>query len=179
MSREGLTTKEKLFVEYYLGESFYNATDAARRAGYKWPNKQGPRLLVKVGIKAAIDARVSEAAMTANEVLARLSKMARGSLADVLNDEEELDLKDAKKRRVDDLLKKIKKRVGKEGDVSHEYEIHDAQAALVHLGKYHKLFNDRTEVSGPNGGPIVKRVIYEVISGGGSADNQNPDEPRL
>jgi len=34
-----------------------NATAAAARAGYKHPNQQGPRLLVNVGIAAAIQAR--------------------------------------------------------------------------------------------------------------------------
>ncbi len=48
-----LTRKQRVFVLAYLEE--LNATDAARRAGYAHPNTQGPRLLVNVGISAAID----------------------------------------------------------------------------------------------------------------------------
>lgn len=46
---EKLTNKQRAFINYYLGESKMNATDAARRAGYKHPNKQGPDNLVKLG----------------------------------------------------------------------------------------------------------------------------------
>ena len=48
-----LTRKQRIFVLAYLEE--LNATDAARRAGYAHPNTQGPRLLVNVGISAAIE----------------------------------------------------------------------------------------------------------------------------
>lgn len=42
------------FVAAYLGPARLNATDAARRVGYAHPNKQGPKLLVNVGIQAEI-----------------------------------------------------------------------------------------------------------------------------
>ncbi len=45
--------KQQRFVDAYEG----NATEAARIAGYKHPNKQGPKLLVKVGICEAIEKR--------------------------------------------------------------------------------------------------------------------------
>lgn len=50
-----LNIKQKTFVREYLLD--LNATQAAIRAGYskKTANVQGPRLLVNVGIKAAID----------------------------------------------------------------------------------------------------------------------------
>ncbi len=47
-----MTPKQQRFVEEYLID--LNATAAARRAGYTHPNTQGPRLLVNVGVKAAI-----------------------------------------------------------------------------------------------------------------------------
>jgi phage terminase small subunit len=49
-----LTPKQRVFVLAYLED--LNATDAARRAGYAHPNKQGPRMLVNVGISNAIEA---------------------------------------------------------------------------------------------------------------------------
>src|SRR5271157_3045588 len=39
--------RQRLFVEHYLGESSGSAVDAARRAGYQWPEKLGPRLAEK------------------------------------------------------------------------------------------------------------------------------------
>jgi len=47
-----LTQKQEAFVAEYLVD--LNATAAAERAGYEHPNKQGPRLLVNVGVAAAI-----------------------------------------------------------------------------------------------------------------------------
>lgn len=51
-----LTDKQHAFVAAYLGTAERNATEAARLAGYKQPNQQGPRLLVNVGIAEAIAA---------------------------------------------------------------------------------------------------------------------------
>jgi len=47
-----LTAKQEAFVAEYLVD--LNATAAAERAGYEHPNKQGPRMLVNVGIAKAI-----------------------------------------------------------------------------------------------------------------------------
>ncbi len=47
-----LTAKQERFVAKYLVD--LNATAAAERAGYEHPNKQGPRMLVNVGIAKAI-----------------------------------------------------------------------------------------------------------------------------
>ncbi len=51
-------------------------------AGYAHPNKQGPRLLVNVGIRDAIEKRLNDVAMGANEVLTRLGGHARGDLSE-------------------------------------------------------------------------------------------------
>lgn len=88
---EGLTGRQRVFVEAYL--DCLNATEAARRAGYAEPNKQGPRLLVNVGIRAALDAGLRERTLPKDEVLARLTAHARGDMADFLRvDEEEVTL---------------------------------------------------------------------------------------
>lgn len=41
-------------------------------------------------------------------------------------------------------------------------EFYDAQAALVHIGKYHALFTEKTELSGKDGGPIEQSVKYDL-----------------
>ncbi len=55
-----LTAKQQVFVSAYIGAARYNATKAARIAGYTHPNKQGPALLVNLGIREAIDAHLAE-----------------------------------------------------------------------------------------------------------------------
>jgi len=57
---QGLTARQQAFVAAYIGEARYNATQAARIAGYTHPNKQGPALLVNLGIREAIDAHLAE-----------------------------------------------------------------------------------------------------------------------
>jgi len=52
-----LTPKQERFVNEYIID--LNATAAATRAEYKQPNKQGPRLLVNVGVQAAIQAALA------------------------------------------------------------------------------------------------------------------------
>lgn len=56
-----LSMKQKLFVEAYFAND-YNATEAARAAGYSGDNHNriGSELLAKPHVKAAIDARAQE-----------------------------------------------------------------------------------------------------------------------
>lgn len=170
---DGFTTKQRVFVEAYLGEAKFNATEAARIAGYQGNDQTlavvGFENLRKPKIAALVSERINEAAMSANEVLARLSRHARGSLLDLLDESGEFDMDGAKERGVDDLLKKLKRKVhthrtkdGEEDEtVTHEFEIHDPQAALVHLGRFHKLFTDKTDLTS-NGQEILTHVTVVV-----------------
>lgn len=49
----GLNQKQEAFALAYVANGF-NATEAARSAGYAQPHSQGPRLLENVGVKARI-----------------------------------------------------------------------------------------------------------------------------
>jgi hypothetical protein len=81
MGKEGLTTKQRLFIEHFLGAARGNATEAARLAGYKGNDntlsQMGAKLVRNGKIAAFISNRVTEAAMPANEVLESLSEIAR------------------------------------------------------------------------------------------------------
>ena len=79
-----LTYRERLFVDYYLGESSESAVDAARRAWYPSPEKLGPRLLKKSAVQAAIAAGAGTAAITPNEVLARYADIAASDMTDFM-----------------------------------------------------------------------------------------------
>jgi hypothetical protein len=110
--------------------------------------------------------------MSADEVLCRLSDIARGDIADLMDITSagftfRLLVKDENGNRVVNqntkLIKKIKQKVttilgkGESDDreiIETELELYSAQEALNTLGKYHKLFVDRTELTGKDGGAI-------------------------
>ena len=66
-----LSARQDRFCEEYQID--LNASRAAERAGYKHPNKQGPRLLVNVGVAEAIAAaqakRSKKVGLTAEDVV--------------------------------------------------------------------------------------------------------------
>jgi hypothetical protein len=140
-----LTYKQRLFIEYYLGESNGNAADAARKAGYGSPETLGPRLVKKRSVQAAISARIATAAMPANEVLARLSEIATASLGDFIEVQDgngwTIDLKKAKRGGKLKLLKKLKS-----GEHGPEIELLSPLDALEKLAKYHGLYIERVEL---------------------------------
>lgn len=167
-----LTGKQRVFINAYLTNGF-NATEAARIAGYKGNNVTlaavGYENLRKPQIASEIAQRINEHCASANEVLDVLTKQMRGSLADVIGIAGDPELADElKKAGVDKLLKKHKIRrtirTTKDGetieDVTHEFEIHDPQAAAVHIGKHHKLFTEKHEVGGIGGGQLQIEVEF-------------------
>lgn len=143
-----LNGRQQAFVDEYL--RCWNASEAAQRAGYSEATaySQGQRLLKHVEVSAAIQERVSERAMSADEVLIRLAEHARGSMADFVEivpgvNTPFLRLDKAHAAGKFGLVKKLKYTT--DGGV--EFELYDAQAALVQLGKVHKLFTDKQDVS--------------------------------
>jgi hypothetical protein len=134
-----LTYKQRLFVSYYLGASQGNAADAARKAGYAWPEKQGPQQLAKTSVRAAVEAKLNSVALTQDEILARMSQIADGDLADFLVirvDGIKVDLKRAKRHGQTYLLKRLKT---KDGDV--DIELESKTIAMVKLGEYHGMWS--------------------------------------
>lgn len=143
-----LNFKQQAFVEYYL--TAWNATEAARLAGYKGNDATlavvGSENIRKPKIRAEIDRRLQLLAMGADEVLARLSQQASASIEDFIDyswSVPRIDLEKAAKAGKLHLLKKVS--YDKEGRLS-GIELHDSQSALIQLGRYHKLFTDRVAV---------------------------------
>lgn len=184
MSAASLTGKQQVFINSYLSNGF-NATEAARQAGYEGDGNTlavvGHENLRKPNIAAIIRERMNESAMSANEVLDRLSKIARGEVTDFVNDEGKFDLTTARKLKKQGLLKKLKtKRTSKQVDTVEsgsddsretletslvyeevEFELYSAHEALRDLGKFHRLFAERQEVTGLNGGPLTLKIAYD------------------
>lgn len=148
--------RQALFVHYYLGQAQGNATLAAKLAGFS--EKHVTNLLRNPAIAAKIEAKLGEAGLSGDEILARLSDQATGSYEHFLTVEQEVDPRtkepvfDAKgepvlNARIDlakaaklGKLHLIKKLVphNKYGLIP---ELYDAQAALVRLGVNRGLWN--------------------------------------
>jgi phage terminase small subunit len=133
-----LNRKRRVFVEEYLRT--WNASEAARRAGYAHPGSQGHRLLKTVEVEAEIQRRLNELKMGADEVLIRLSEMARADISEFITPSGGIDW--AKVREQGYLVKKVRHNFGKNSEI----ELHDAQSALQLIGKHHKLFTESIEV---------------------------------
>jgi len=146
--RNGLTNKQQAFIEHYL--QCWNATEAARQAGYRGNDNTlasvGSENLRKPNIRRHIQDRLNAAAMTADEVLARLSEQARSDISEYINDFGYLDFDRLKADGKAHLIKKYDiTNVG--GKLKIKFEVYDAQAALVHLGKAHALFTDKVAIA--------------------------------
>ena len=105
-----LTFRQRLFVAYFLGESSGSAA-MRRKARYRWPETQGPRLLKSSKVREAIAARVETAAIAVDEVLARLADTATSDLMDFIAADDtgnwKVDLKRIKQLGLGHLIKRL------------------------------------------------------------------------
>jgi phage terminase small subunit len=169
-----LSKKQELFVEYYIQTK--NATQAARLAGYGGSYKTlrsiGSQNLTKINIKEAISERFKDVAMETDEVLARLTSLARGFdptkymkiepfyRADKKGDKYlagyslEYDLEKISNDGFANLIKRIYP--GKYGPI---VEWHDSKAALVEIAKAQGLFPQKFEFEGELRGPNVPKMV--------------------
>lgn len=127
-----MTRKERTWLNEYL--QCWNATEAARRAGYKWPNKQGFQKLEK--FRDVISERLRANAMDADEALARLADMARADIGEFVGDHGAIDW--AAVKRKGHLVKRISHTAGRNSSV----ELHDAQAALIQIVRGLGIFKE-------------------------------------
>ena len=164
---DGLTNKQRAFADHYIALNSSKlpnvqkrgfGTEAVRMAGYQGAddvlNVQAYRLLRLNKVREYIRRQLKQSIMSSDEVLGRLSKQARASFSDVLDNEGQFSLKLAKKRGTDDLIRKLKVKKTTRTDpltketveeTTHELELHNSQAALELMGKHHRLFADVVE----------------------------------
>ena len=138
-----LTPKQQRFVEEYLID--LNATKAAVRAGYAQPNKQGPRMLVNVGIAAAIrkamDERSERTGIDQDWVLNNLRSIT----------ERCMQVEPVTDSKGDPVL--VENAAG--GIVpAFTFNSTGANRALELIGKHLGMFVERKEHTGKDGGPI-------------------------
>jgi len=144
MANGSLTDKQQAFIDAYLG--CLNATEAARQAGYQGSDGTlgvvGHENLRKPKIRAAIDARLQEYTMHANEVLYRLHQQACGIPEDCFVAYDRIVGINFEKLKEYGLMHLIKK-ISYDRYGNPTVEFYDAQNALVQLGKHHALFTER------------------------------------
>ncbi len=124
-----LTQRQRLFVEAYIGACNGNARESARAAGYSGDDnalsQRGFELVRNPKIAELIGVRVQEAVMRANEVLSELSAIAKADWQNFLEI-----------------------RRDREGEtIAATLKLSDKIKALELVGKYHKLFSDRVDLS--------------------------------
>lgn len=144
------SNKQKVFIEEYLKD--FNATQAAIRAGYskKTAYAIGHENLRKPEIADAIQERLNELYMSADEALKRLADIARGDIADLMDVTSmgwALNMQKAKERGKTGLIKKVKQttitKIGRKQDDDDEertyleVELYPADAALREVLQVH------------------------------------------
>jgi hypothetical protein len=146
-----LTGKQRAFIEAYFASNF-NATEAARRAGYNGDDNTlaviANENLRKPNIRKHIDQRFRQTKMGADEVLARLSFIASGSMEDFVDpDSVSIDLKKAALAKKLGLLKKLKVTTVTTSHADRdtqtetvEFELHDPMRAMEMLCKHWRVF---------------------------------------
>lgn len=170
-----LTDKQALFVQEYIVD--LNATQAAIRAGYSEDtagaigaeNLRKP--LIADSIQKAMDLRAERVEITADKVLVELARMgfadirhiftASGELRDIATLPDEVA---AAVQQVEVVTKLGAKDADGNQDIEyvHKIKLADKKASLELLGKHLKLFADRVEHSGPDGGPIQTKATPDI-----------------
>lgn len=140
MAKTRLSKKRRVFIEEYL--QCWNGAEAARRAGYKFPTRRASVLLMNSDIQKYIEKRISEIAMSADEVLLRLGEQGRGDISEFVKSGGAIDWEKVKEKGY--LIKRIAHHAGKSSTI----ELYDGQRALELLGKHHRLFVERQLIEG-------------------------------
>lgn len=146
-----LTNKQRVFIDEYL--RCFNASEAARRAGYKSKaNVIGSQLLANPSIKADIQERLAEVHMSADEALKLTADIARGDITEFLTSIGNLDIDKLITSGKGRLVKKIKQRtitkIGKTDKdedteiLETELELYPADAAQDRILRIHGKYKD-------------------------------------
>lgn len=167
-----LTPKQKLFADEYLKD--LNGTAAYKRAGYKAKNDnvaavEATKLLsnpkIAKYVQKAMDERSKEVKIDANRVLAEIGRLAFADIRKVFDESGRLlpvhllpDEVAASVSSIEVVTSRISG--GEPADVEHTAKIKfwDKRGSLELLGRHLKMFTDKTELTGANGGPIESRV---------------------
>jgi phage terminase small subunit len=179
-----VTVKQRRFVEEYTGPAAWNATQAAKNAGYseKTAYSQGQRLLKHVEVKLAIEERLAELSMTAAEATKRLTDWGRGSAEPFMvfypDGTFGIDLATEAGRANLHLIRKLEQteRIVESGDApvlerKTKIELHDAKDAVVQIAKIRRLYGDN-----PDGVSVsIAPAVHVYLPANERQDEQHPN----
>lgn len=157
------TNKRRLFIEKYF-QCDFNATEAARQAGFKHPNVAGSKLVKVSIIKEEIDKRLAALKMDTDEALRILAEHVRfdpGPYLVITKDETGVNLKALRDAGLTKLVKSITPT--KDGL---RIEFEDRQTAINMILKASGAYREAIDLSGE----IKLKVVYE----NGTDDNSAP-----
>lgn len=162
-----LTRRQKVYVEVYLG--CWNQTEAARVAGFAFPDVAGVKLMKLPQVQDAIAVRMKELHVSADEVLTRLGQQARlnaamffyfGWVPVMKHGEPVLDKETKEPLRTYEMLSinwevfekygYLVKKLSYDRRGNPMIEFYDAQNALMLIGKSQRLFIDRVDSTNIN-----------------------------
>lgn len=163
-----MNARQRRFVDEYLID--FNAARAARAAGYseRTSRQIGSRLLTDVDIAAEIRERTE---MKPEEVRARLADIARGDIAEFIDDaggtvrlslvqmdEDGRAVTHPKSKLIRRITQRTTRHVSPRGGETEttavEIELYPADQALVKIGEMHGLFKTRQVHENPDGSKI-------------------------
>lgn len=172
-----LEPRQQRFVEEYLKD--LNATEAVKRAGYsaRGASVQGARLLANVSIAAAIDKAIEKRSkrvqVQADDVVTELARLGFSNILDYVTVNEDgqadIDLTNVTREQAAAISEIRVDTTGGQGDGERKLVLRTTlkltpkTPALELLGKHLKLFTDKHELSGPEGGPVEQRLMVEFV----------------
>lgn len=174
---EGLTHRERRFVEHYLVD--LNATRAMVRLGPEVTTESGGyanndsacvagmQYLAKAHVAKAIEIALNEVGVTRLWIINELAKLVRADLSQFMTitggEVKVFDLDDVPKE-LHPLLSEVYQDFDKDGNATgiRVKLLHD-RPALRYLAKLLRMEVERQEISGPDGGPIAMESPRERL----------------
>lgn len=157
-----LTPKQSLFVKEYLVD--LNATQAAIRAGYSKKTAQAistenlSKPLIAAEIHKAMEKRGHRTEITADRVLKEIERLALFDPKDLINVSCPADIAELP----EDIRRAI---TGWKWDKQGNFIISMIkQGAVEMLGRHHKLFTDKIDLSNPDGSMRPAAPTYNIVN---------------
>lgn len=165
-------SKESVRMALFIAEypKDLNASKAAQRAGYKWPDKVGSQLLKHPAVKAALAASIGEkmelAGLEVDRTLEEVRRLAFFDPIDLLE-------ADGSVKQMKDIPEAVRSIIASfeivelfegTGENKHCYgllkkiKFTDRQCALDKLMRYHSLYTDKIEHSGTVGITLIHSI---------------------
>lgn len=182
-----LTPKQQRFIKEYLID--LNATQAAIRAGYseKTASQIGEQNLRKLEIQAAVNAAVAERSertkITQDMVLQEIAKLSFSNMLDYITINKDglayVDLSQITRDQAAAIQEiTVDEYVDGKGEDARDVKkvkikLADKRGSLELLGRHLKMFTDKVERTGANGGPIDIKITVGDIE---LNDNDTPGD---